>query len=386
MTIFHLFGGYAVYSEGSFLLGRLWQGKAVYLNVVLPLLAGVMIRACREKRKAYWLEILLCILAGYALNPTAIFILGAFVFGMLIAQAMTVRSVRVIGNGIPSALICMIYLIVIYFRNGQVSQLVVNAASGKNYTYVFDTLKNFWGYGWMYPIFYLVAVVIILKWGNSQAKLYFVYAPLVLLFVIWNPLFGNVYYHSPINVTYWRLWWLLPVGSGISYAAILLFQKENVKPQVRAAFFLAGVCAIVLPGKFMFTGENGFELTQNIEKMPQDVVDLGRVIVERGDHAVLAGPSVFAYTTRQKYHTIELAYSRELYMEEADERDNRLLLLSYLNGVVNDSDVIPELLERYGVSYVIIPKGLQEQEHFLESQGWNFIGDSEQYLLFEKGV
>ena len=45
------FSGYSVYSSGAFALLRIWQGKAILANIILPLLLLVFIDVFVEKKK-----------------------------------------------------------------------------------------------------------------------------------------------------------------------------------------------------------------------------------------------------------------------------------------------------------------------------------------------
>lgn len=110
ITAFHLFGGYAVYSEGSFLLSRLWQGKAVYLNIVLPVMTALILQNVEKRRHFLWLELLICMSAGIALNPTSMYVMGFQLLFMLIVISCIQRKAGYLLHSIPAVLeVCVIY-------------------------------------------------------------------------------------------------------------------------------------------------------------------------------------------------------------------------------------------------------------------------------------
>ena len=54
VSIINLFGGFSVRSTSSFLLYRIWQGKAVLCNIVIPLYYYYYIEGRRDKRDCVW--------------------------------------------------------------------------------------------------------------------------------------------------------------------------------------------------------------------------------------------------------------------------------------------------------------------------------------------
>lgn len=54
LSIINLFGGFSVRSTSSFLLYRIWQGKAVLCNIIIPLYIYYYMRAQREIKNISW--------------------------------------------------------------------------------------------------------------------------------------------------------------------------------------------------------------------------------------------------------------------------------------------------------------------------------------------
>ncbi len=391
MTVFHLFGGYAVYSEGSFLLSRLWQGKAVYLNVALPVMTALILENAEKRRRFLWLELLICMSAGIALNPTSMYVMGFQLFFMLIAISCVRREVKYLLHSIPAVLEVALFTVLIFLRTSKFSGQM-EAASVTTETFVKDTFLRFWGSGKLYLLFFAVAVVVIIAWGNKLEKIYIIYTPLALLLGIWNPWMGRVIAEKiTMTPSYWRVFWLIPVGQGIAIALIILYEKVMKRKFVRYLYLAAALLLCAVPGRWMFSKENGFIVSNNVEKMPDEAVTFGKLIISENPGAKVLGCDAFSTTLRQKYTDMELIFSRYQYIldlfqyrGEEEQAADRIYLMNIVNGVDQNLSGVSELLAKYQVDYVIIQSGNENLGGYLSRDGWQVREESEQYLLYRK--
>lgn len=391
MTVFHLFGGYAVYSEGSFLLSRLWQGKAVYLNVALPVMTALILENAEKRRRFLWLELLICMSAGIALNPTSMYVMGFQLFFMLIAISCVRREVKYLLHSIPAVLEVALFTVLIFLRTSKFSGQM-EAASVTTETFVKDTFLRFWGSSKLYLLFFAVAVVVIIAWGNKLEKIYIIYTPLALLLGIWNPWMGRVIAEKiTMTPSYWRVFWLIPVGQGIAIALIILYEKVMKRKFVRYLYLAAALLLCAVPGRWMFSKENGFIVSNNVEKMPDEAVTFGKLIISENPGAKVLGCDAFSTTLRQKYTDMELIFSRYQYIldlfqyrGEEEQAADRIYLMNIVNGVDQNLSGVSELLAKYQVDYVIIQSGNENLGGYLSRDGWQVREESEQYLLYRK--
>lgn len=314
LTIFHLFGGYAVYSEGSFLLSRLWQGKAVYLTVVLPIMIGFVLKSVKEKDNYLWLKLVFCILAGVALNPTSLYVFGFQMFFMLLIIAILNRDINRLYQIIPAVIITAFFFLMLWLRSRQYSGSDGGSTIAGE-SFVKNTFLSFWGTGRWYFILYLLAVILILKFGSLCAKIYMVYTPLSMFIIVWNPILGK-YIAEIVRMvpTYWRTFWLLPVGTSLCYVCIMGVEKCKEAAWKKAIVVAIGILVLAVPGKWMFSQKNNFIKAENIERLPTEVLSFGAKILQGNQQAVVLGCYDFSTTMRQKYVDIELIYSRDMYV------------------------------------------------------------------------
>lgn len=89
LCILNLFGCFSIYTPSAFLLVRIWQGKALLANLILPLVFYLSVRCMKEKgRWIDWLMLLCTMTAaclvssmGIMLTPVLLAVMG-FVYGV----------------------------------------------------------------------------------------------------------------------------------------------------------------------------------------------------------------------------------------------------------------------------------------------------------------
>ena len=391
MTAFHLFGGYAVYSEGSFLLSRLWQGKAVYLNIALPVMTALILQNAEKRRCILWVELLVCMSAGIALNPTSMYVMGFQLLFMLIAISCVQRDAKYLLHSIPAVFEVALFTVLIFLRTSKFSGQM-EAASVTTETFVKDTFLRFWGSGKLYLLLFALAVVVIIAWGNRLEKIYIIYTPLAMTLGIWNPWLGRVVAEKiTMTPSYWRVFWLIPVGQGITIALIILYERVRKRKFVRYLYLAAAILLCIAPGRWMFSQENGFIVSNNVEKMPDEAVTFGKLILSENPRAKVLGCDAFSTTLRQKYTDVELIFSRYQYIldlfqyrGEEEQAADRIYLMNIVNGVEQNLSGVSELLAKYQVDYVILRIDNENLSGYLSQGGWQIREESEQYLLYGK--
>lgn len=397
LQIFYVWGGYAVYSKGSFLLSRLWQGKAVYLHVVLPLVLAVILRYSYKPEKSdggplnkkssmeLGTLLLLLMLSGIALNPTSMYVVGFQMLFMIVVVVICKREWKYVLCSLPAAFTIAFYSLMIFLRTkGNGGQM--EAASAIPDDFLVTTLLSFFGDGKGYLLLYIACVVLILYKGNSKAKILCVYTPFVLLIGVWNPIMAPILAkHLTMVPSFWRVFWLIPVDFALAYSIGLLAEKKKI-------YSLAGIVlffCIIFSGRYMFTSENNFVRAENKERITADVLEFGKSISESKDKTVLCCDYA-ATTLRQEYSDIELIVSRYqyildlfMYRGKEDEAEDRIALCNFVNGNRNVENA-GDLLNKYGVNWIVINSDYVAGKEYLSSIGYDVIAESDDRVLLKK--
>ena len=391
VSLFHLWGGYAVYSEGSFLLSRLWQGKSLYLTVILPLMTGLLLRCLKKNPRLLWAQLAICILAGMALNPTSLYVLGFQLFFLMLILALYRKQASFLLHMLPSLLLVVFFTLMIYLRTRQFSGQI-EAASQADGAFVTTTFLNFLGEGKFYLIFYLLSLGIILWKGNRPSKVYAIFLPLALFLGIWNPLTGAFIARSVTKVpSYWRVFWLLPLAPSMACAGCLMEEEYRSSLRLRILSILATCLALILPGKWMFSSSNGFLTAKNAERLPEETLLLGQEMVSETSQPVVLACDALATTLRQKYLDLSLVYSRPQYIldlfqyrGEETQAAERRQLMEFSNGRLTDFQGITDLLDYYQVDYILLSRQEEEETAYLLDSGqWGLRDSQGSYVLLQ---
>lgn len=392
----HLFGGYSGYSEGTFLIGRLWQGKTLYLLVLLPVLIALVLRSDSKRQSFYPLQICLCALAGMAMNPTSSFMLGFQLLFMTIVLCLRKGSLKPFLDILPFCAVEAFFLLMIYSRTRQYAGQIAAASEAGNH-FIQETLSTFLGGRLVLLLFFLLAAGILWKFGTPRDRLYLVYTPLLMFAILWNPWTGRLVAQKITTVpTYWRVFWLIPIAPAIARAAIVLLHRARSFPLRRAC--VLGIALVLLVFPFQSTislQKRPFRISENWEKLPPPILVLGAEAVRLKDRPVVLACRDFATTMRQEFTEIELIVSREQYIKDLflyrgkqQEAEERLWLDQAVNGLIRDDPGFPEkmdrMLEKYRVDFIIIKSNRRKLTGQLESIGWRKAASTEAHTLLRK--
>lgn len=173
-----------------------------------------------------------------------------------------------------------------------------------------DSFLQFRGSGMYMALFFIAMLYIYLKEENKKIKCGLVYYPILVLVITLNPLFQKLV-GSVFNIhTYWRVFWLLPLGITISYAAVKFLSHMQSKKE-RIVVFISFVVIIIMSGKFIYTKQNYTKLG-NAYKLPDESVLVAQLIgIDDEDYKKAIVPETLVAHIRQIDSSIMLAYARE---------------------------------------------------------------------------
>lgn len=364
LIVFNLFSGFSVYSIGNMVLSRIWQGKAVYFSIILPTMIGLILDNTDKINKNIYLILLFCTLAGIALNPTSMFIIGFQLIFMIIALSVYNKNYKYLIHAIPSILSIIFFTLCIYLRTKNYTEQIANAST-ISYREIIEIFKRFFANkSFIYLVLYIIGMFFIFKHGNKEQKIYLIFTPLLLLLFIWNPISGKFVAEKITKTsTYWRVYWLLPYTQSIAITAIILYEKIN-KKSLKYVFIICTTFVICISGKWLISKQNNFIYCNNFEKVPNDTIELGNIINNyNSENKILIAKDEINTTMRQKYNDIELIFSRYQYILDLigyrgnkTEADERVKLQDIINGEVEKIEDFENLSQKYNVGWIIIDK------------------------------
>lgn len=115
-SILNIFGNYSVYTSSSFLLFRIWQGKALVANLIIPLIFVIYyILTLNKYNLKYWIMLLLTTISGCMLSGMGVSLPIILVTSLGIVSAIKERKIKILLFSLlcctPSIIIGIIYVI-----------------------------------------------------------------------------------------------------------------------------------------------------------------------------------------------------------------------------------------------------------------------------------
>lgn len=172
-----------------------------------------------------------------------------------------------------------------------------------------DFFRLYMGTG-LIVIFFLSALVyLFLTEKRKPVRIMFLYVPVIVLLLFFNPLVTRIVYEYVDNEIYYRILWLLPVTAVVGFAVVQLWGR--MKEQQRLPFALVAAVVIMVSGSFIYS--NGFfGKAENIYHVPQEVVDICDAIKVEGREVMAVFPEEMLQYVRQYSPVICMPYGREI--------------------------------------------------------------------------
>lgn len=172
---------------------------------------------------------------------------------------------------------------------------------------VFERCK---GDGYMWILFAIAVIYLLIKEKDMDKKVLLVIYPIIALFFIFCPFFFHVL-EPFLKDTYYRIFWILPMGIIIAYAFTDLIHTFS-KKYVQFPIFVASIAIIAMCGKFIYT-ENNFSRVYNLYKIPDEakwVIDIISEDELKEKYALV--PAEITPYVRQINSKIQLTYGRDV--------------------------------------------------------------------------
>ena len=115
LSLLYIFGNYSVYTNFSFLLLRIWQGKAILANIMIPFIWLIFLKYIDENTKIfYWVLLFIIMLASNLVSSMSLCLSTLTTAVMTIVWAFKDKKpsyiVKVLPCFIPSVIYGVIYL------------------------------------------------------------------------------------------------------------------------------------------------------------------------------------------------------------------------------------------------------------------------------------
>ena len=180
------------------------------------------------------------------------------------------------------------------------------------WSFAMKLFRDYMGTGWILG-FFLVAVVYLFFTETDKAKrLLFIYIPVVLLLLYFNPPFCKLLYTVIGDEIYYRILWLIPITMVLAYGITVFYQR--IRGWGRKGFLLLAGVLVMTSGSLIYKNVN-FKRAENLNHIPQTVVDICDAIRVEGREVMAVFPMEMLQYVRQYSAYVCMPYGRELVVD-----------------------------------------------------------------------
>lgn len=179
-----------------------------------------------------------------------------------------------------------------------------------------QTFRNYMGTGLILILFLLALVYLFLFEDRKPRRILFVYLPILVLLLFFNPLFVRLYVSLDGEETYFRICWLLPYLIVLPYTVVLLAEKQRGKMAVCTA--LAAAALFAVSGKPVYSNPL-YSRAENMYHVPNSVVHICDAIEVPGREVRAVFPAELLLYVRQYSPIVCMPYGRDVFMGVYDE-------------------------------------------------------------------
>ena len=176
------------------------------------------------------------------------------------------------------------------------------------WTEAVQIFQKYMGTGLIVIWFLAALVYVLLNEKQRPKRIFFVYMPVVMLLIYFNPLFIGVFFSAAESEIYFRMWWLVPVIIVIAYAAVSIC--DRLRGRAKGIFAVTAVALIILSGKLVYSNPL-YSRAENSYHVPQSVVEICDAIVVPGREVMAAFPSELILYVRQYDPRVCMPYGRD---------------------------------------------------------------------------
>lgn len=200
-------------------------------------------------------------------------------------------------------------------------------------------------------IWFLVSLLyLFITEKRKHIRILFLYTPLILLLLFFNPLFAKIVYALAGDEIYYRILWLLPVTVVIGYAAAVLYGQVKGKAKAVTAAALAGL--MIVSGSYIYRNPH-FGKAENLYHVPESVVEICDAIQVEGREVMAAFPKEFLQYVRQYSPLVCMPYGREALVGQWSQGST---LLDLIEAEEIDAERLAQEAKLEMCHYVILPE------------------------------
>lgn len=239
-----------------------------------------------------------------------------------------------------------------------------------------ELFREYMGTGLIMILFLVSLIYLWVQEKRKYIRILFIYVPVILLCLFFNPLFTRLVYGLAGEEIYYRMLWLLPVTVTIAFAFVTLYGELAGKRKV--LFALAAAAGIMVSGSYIYSNPY-FQKAENLYHVPDCVVHICDAIVVQGREVQAAFPLELVQYVRQYEPTVCMPYGREMTVERWYYTWSDLL--NEMERDTIDLSRLAPLAKREGCHYVILSEDKEVKGNPAEYD-WEVFDRIDGYVIY----
>lgn len=237
---------------------------------------------------------------------------------------------------------------------------------------VFQTFQNYMGTGLVVIWFLLAVLYLFFHEKRKPRRILFVYMPVIVLLLFFNPLFANLFFNLVEEEIFFRICWLLPIIVVIAYSVVVI--SDRLKGKKAVCFAAASLALVVLSGKLVYSSPL-YSRAENIYHVPDSVVHICDSIVVPGREVMAVFPREMLLYVRQYSPVVCMPYGREVLMGVNDD-----LYLTMESDTIDLEVLIP--MVRAKLCHFVVLRQEQKLIGEPEAYGWELVLETDGYVVY----
>lgn len=239
--------------------------------------------------------------------------------------------------------------------------------------------REYMGTGLILIWFLLSLIYLFLKEERKPVRILFLYVPLILLLLFFNPLFARVMGIYLGDEIYYRILWLLPVTPVLAYTALQI--SLGLKGKKRMLFTVGAVLLTVVSGGYIYQNPF-FSKAQNLYHVPDSVVHICDAIEIEGREVTAVFPLDMVQYVRQYSPVICMPYGREILVESWNEWATQNELCDAMEAEVIKASEVGKYAREQHCVYIVIPETKEILGNF-EETGYREFARMDGYVIYK---
>lgn len=237
------------------------------------------------------------------------------------------------------------------------------------WSHAIELFQEYMGSGLILIWFLVSLVYLFIVEKRRHIRVLFLYVPVILLLLFFNPLFAQLVFLAAGDEIYYRILWLLPITIVIAFAVVTVIGRlQGIRKTI---FGVAAAAVIAVSGSYIYANPY-FSRAENLYHVPQSVVDICEAIKVEGREVRAVFPVELLQYVRQYSAVVCMPYGRDILVREMTEVndwwDRWENMYDLMEAETVDAKALATVCRLYAVFYIVLPADKPVSGDFADEQ------------------